>query len=422
MSSNMSSRSIERCRACGARDLALVLDLGEQMLTGVFPRSTAEQVTTGPLQLVKCMAAGGCGLLQLAHSYDLGEMYGDNYGYRSGLNPSMVRHLGAKVARILDTITLRPGDLVVDVGANDGTTLGMYPEGAGADLLGIDPTAAKFKRYYKPHVDLCADFFTAGRLRALRPGKRVRVLTSFSMFYDLEAPMSFMQDVHGVLADDGIWVFEQSYMPAMLSALSYDTVCHEHLEYYALRQVKWMADRVGFTLVGIEFNEVNGGSFSVTAAKTAPGVVESPDVARILEEERAAGLDTLAPYRDFARRAAGSRLGLRAFIDRAKASGKTIAALGASTKGNVLLQYCGITSGDVSEVGEINPDKFGAFTPGSYIPIRPETDVLANAHDYYLVLPWHFRSHFLANPAYDGRTLVFPLPLLEAVTVGSTGA
>jgi NDP-4-keto-2,6-dideoxyhexose 3-C-methyltransferase len=416
------TQPIHRCRVCDSTFLEPVLDLGEQMLTGVFPRAREAQVTSGPLRLVKCTADDGCGLLQLAHSYDLGEMYGDNYGYRSGLNASMVRHLGAKVARIRELVSLRPGDLVVDVGSNDGTTLGTYPESIGADLLGIDPTAAKFRQFYKPHVDLCADFFTAAALRKDRPGKQVRVLTSFSMFYDLESPMAFMRDAHDVLADDGVWVFEQSYMPAMLDALSYDTVCHEHLEYYALKQVKWMADRVGFTIIDIEFNDVNGGSFSVTAAKSTSGMPESPEVARVLAEERARGLDTLAPFEDFARRTAQARAGLRAFLAEAKAQGKTVAALGASTKGNVLLQYCGITIDDVAEVGEVNPDKFGALTPGTFLPIRAETDVLAHGHDYHLVLPWHFRQHFLANPLYAERALVFPLPALQVVRAASESA
>lgn len=416
------TQPLRRCRICGNPHLVQVLDLGEQMLTGVFPRSRDAELTTGPLRLVKCVADGGCGLLQLAHSYDLGEMYGENYGYRSGLNASMVRHLNAKVARICEFISLHQGDLVVDVGSNDGTTLGAYPESIGVDLLGIDPTAAKFRQYYRSDVDLCANFFTAGTLREVRPSKQVRVLTSFSMFYDLEAPMAFMQDVHDVLADDGIWVFEQSYMPAMLDALSYDTVCHEHLEYYALKQVKWMADRVGFTIVDVEFNDVNGGSFSATAAKSTSGMPESPEVARILAEERARGLDTPVPFEDFARRTAQSRDGLRAFLAKAKAEGKTIAALGASTKGNVLLQYCGITTDDVAEVGEVNPDKFGAMTPGTFLPIRAEADVLAHGHDYHLVLPWHFRRHFLANPAYEGRTMVFPLPTLQVVHAGGIHA
>lgn len=408
---------ISRCRICGNSHLVEVLDLGEQMLTGVFPRSRNTRVTKGPLRLVKCVGDDACGLLQLAHTFDLAEMYGDNYGYRSGLNSGMVAHLYAKVERVLRRVSLRAGDLVVDVGANDGTTLGAYPESLGIDLLGIDPTGAKFLQYYKPYVDLCADFFTIDTLRKVRPGKQVRVLTSFSMFYDLESPMAFMRDVRDVLTDDGIWVFEQSYMPAMLDSLSYDTVCHEHLEYYALKQIKWMADRIGLTIVDIEFNEVNGGSFSVTAAKAASGLPESPDVARILAEEQRRGFDTLAPFEDFALRVEVSRDELRAFVAKAKEEGKKIAALGASTKGNVLLQYCGITTDDIIEVGEINPDKFGALTPGSFLPIHAEAEVLARGYDYFLVLPWHFRCHFLANSAYAGCMLVFPLPTLQAIRV-----
>lgn len=409
---------ISCCRVCGSRQLVDILDLGEQMLTGVFPTARDASVTSGPLRLVKCSGTGACGLVQLANSYDLGEMYGDNYGYRSGLNASMVSHLQGKVARLLDRVALREGDLVVDVGSNDGTTLNAYPKGRGLDLVGIDPTADRFRQYYDSGIEVCADFYSAGRLRALRPGKPVRILTSFSMFYDLESPMAFMQDVHDVLGDDGVWMFEQSYLPAMLAASSYDTVCHEHLEYYALKQIKWMADRIGFVLIDVEFNDVNGGSFSVIAAKAASGAVESPEVARILEEESAAGLDSLAPYKAFASRTEASRDALRKFLDDARAQGKTVAALGASTKGNVLLQYCGIDRDDIAVVGEVNPDKFGAMTPGTWLPIRPEAEVLARGFDYFIVLPWHFRRSFLANPAYAGRTLVFPLPRLEVIAAG----
>lgn len=410
--------ALTHCRICGNADLVLVLDLGQQMLTGVFPRTRDTDVTIGPLQLVKCMGAAACGLLQLAHSYDAGEMYGENYGYRSGLNSSMVAHLREKVSRLQQRLALRPGDLVVDIGSNDGTTLAAYPDDAGLDLLGIDPTAEKFREYYKSGIHLCAAFFSADTFRRVRPGKSIRILTSFSMFYDLEAPMEFMRDVHNVLADDGLWVFEQSYMPAMLAKLSYDTVCHEHLEYYALRQVKWMTDRTGFTIVDVEFNEVNGGSFSVTVAKTASDQVESREVVGIITAETAAGLDTLKPFSEFAQRAAASRAEFRAFIDGVHAAGGRIAALGASTKGNVLLQYCNISPEDIKEVGEVNPEKFGALTPGTWLPIRAEAEVLADRFEFLVVLPWHFRPHFLQNPAYAGRKLVFPLPALEVIQAG----
>ena len=233
-------KKAEKCRICGNTRLQCVLDLGQQMLTGVFPRAKNANITMGPLRLVKCVGGDEvCGLLQLQHSYDLREMYGENYGYRSGLNASMVAHLHNKVKRILGQVQLNKGDLVVDIGSNDSTTLQAYP--AGPVCVGIDPTGVKFSNYYPAHIQLIPDFFSAAVLKERFPGKKAKVITSFSMLYDLEDPISFMREVHDVLADDGVWMFEQSYMPTMLETNSYDTVCHEHLEFYALRQIKWMA-------------------------------------------------------------------------------------------------------------------------------------------------------------------------------------
>lgn len=400
------------CRICGNTDLQRVLELGDQMLTGVFPRTKGADVTVGPLNLVKCCGDGSCGLLQMEHSYALDEMYGENYGYRSGLNASMVRHLEAKVARIRTLVTLAPGDLVIDIGSNDCTTLRAYTE-PGLMLVGVDPTGTKFREYYPDHVTLIPDFFSAGLVEARLPGRKAKVVTSFSMFYDLEAPLSFMQQVHSVLADDGIWVFEQSYMPAMLATNSYDTVCHEHLEFYGLTQIQWMAERVGFVIRDVEFNDINGGSFSVTVAKAAAGIPALPEVQALLDREAADGLATLAPYQAFAARVRGSREQLLAFVTQARAAGKTIGALGASTKGNVLLQYCSVTPDQIFAVGEVNPEKFGSYTPGTWLPIIPEAELLASNPDYLIVLPWHFREFFETSAAFNGRTLVFPLPVLS---------
>jgi hypothetical protein len=406
------AKKIEKCRICGNSVLECVLDLGSQTLTGIFPRTKDAKITAGPLRLVKCV--GGetvCGLLQLEYSFDSAEMYGQNYGYRSGLNASMVTHLRRKVEKILGQVELSAGDLVVDIGSNDSTTLQAYP--TGPVLVGIDPTGAKFHSYYPAHISLIPDFFSAALLKQRFPGKKAKVITSFAMFYDLEDPISFMRQVHEVLADDGIWVFEQSYMPAMLRTNSYDTVCHEHLEFYGLRQIKWMADRTGFKIVDVEFNDVNGGSFSVTVSKAVGSESISPLVQKILEEERTMGLDTLAPFHAFAERTAKSKHDLTQFIERARNEGKTVAGLGASTKGNVLLQYCGLTDKDIPYIGEVNSDKFGCYTPGTLIPIIAESELLAMKPDYLVVLPWHFRKFFEENPKYSHLNLVFPLPDLS---------
>jgi hypothetical protein len=401
---------------CGNTHLECVLDLGEQMLTGVFPKQKFAQVSKGPLRLVKCIGneESVCGLLQLENSYDLAEMYGENYGYRSGLNASMVAHLHQKVEKILHNIELKIGDLVIDIGSNDSTTLQAYPP-SGVELVGVDPTGIKFSKYYPSHIQLIPDFFSSALIRARFPEKRARVITSFSMFYDLEDPMGFMAQIYEVLADDGVWVFEQSYMPKMLETNSYDTVCHEHLEFYALRQIKWMTDRIGFKIIDVEFNDINGGSFSVTVAKSLGNSVEHPSVRAILDAERAKGLNTLVPYREFEKRVANSRQELLRFVREAQSQGKVIAALGASTKGNVLLQYCGLTETDVPRVGEVNAEKFGCYTPGTWIPIVPESELVQNEPDYLIVLPWHFKKFFLENRKWKKAKLVFPLPHLEIV-------
>lgn len=407
------AKRIDACRICGNRTLEPVLDLGHQALTGVFPKSKDEHITVGPLSLVLCSGKESCGLLQLAHSYEASEMYGANYGYRSGLNASMVAHLRRKVERVEALGLLQPGDIALDIGANDGTTLRQY---LTKDLkrVGMDPTGAKFREYYPPEIQLIADFFSAANFRAAFGDEaRAKVVTSFSMFYDLDDPTEFMRQVHSILADDGIWVFEQSYMPLMLETNSYDTVCHEHLEYYALEQIRWMTDRTGFEIVDVELNDVNGGSFSITVQKPGGPLFPTPAVTELMARETAMGLRDLATYAAFRQRVDHARDELLAFLKAAKQDGKRVVGLGASTKGNVLLQYCGIDSDLLDSIGEVNPDKFGAYAPGTLIPIRNEQELLAEKPDYFLVLPWHFRSFFESQPRYAGCKLVFPLPSLS---------
>ncbi len=212
---------------------------------------------SGQLELAKC---GACDLVQLTHSFDSSLLYGHTYGYRSGLNDSMVRHLHSIVHDIVRRVTLAKGDLVIDIGSNDGTTLRAYPD-RGLDFLGIDPTGAKFKRFYPSDVRLVPDFF--GRRGKKRGGtkKAAKVVTSIAMFYDLEDPGEFMKEVASVLAKDGVWIFEQSYLDSMLRTNSYDTICHEHLEYYGLKQIHRMTEAAGLKIMDVTFSEANGGSF-----------------------------------------------------------------------------------------------------------------------------------------------------------------
>jgi len=403
-------KEIVGCRICRSTDLVTVLDLGEQALTGIFPRSATDAVTVGPLILVKCM--GGCGLLQLKHSYTLSEMYGDQYGYRSGLNASMVRHLREKVDHIKQYGLLDKGDIVLDIGSNDGTTLAQY-ELDDIRLVGMDPTSAKFKEYYVDNALAIADFFNADTFRKHFGEEKAKIVTSFSMFYDLEDPVAFVKEIRGIIHDNGIWVLEQSYLPMMLETNSYDTVCHEHLEYYTLAQIEWMMDRCDMRVVDVSLNGVNGGSFSVVVQPNTGQLPVAESVAKLRLSEQLGLLDDLAIYSAFRDRVMNSRIALIDFLREASEKNKTVVALGASTKGNVVLQYCNITGSMVSSVGEVNPDKYGAVTPGTHIPILDESDVLADNPDYVLILPWHFRDFFEEQEKYKSLNLVFALPYLE---------
>lgn len=414
-------KEINKCRICGNSALDTILNLGKQSLTGVFPPDKNYNLTSGPLELVKCRDnndSKSCGLVQLRHSYDSGEMYGKNYGYRSGLNQSMVLHLQQKVQNILKKVALSEGDIVLDIGSNDSTLLQAYPH-YNINLLGMDPTGKKFKDYYPSYIKLIPDFFSAATFKKIFGDKKAKIITSIAMFYDLESPLDFMQDIYNSLDDNGVWVFEQSYLMSMLDANAYDTVCHEHLEYYGIKQVKWMCDKIGFRIIDIEINDINGGSFSVMVCKKNASYAENKEkLARLLETEKERGLHTLKPYKEFEKRVLKHKTDLIKFIKDLKKQNKKILGYGASTKGNVVLQYCGLTADDIPFIAEVNKDKFGCYTPGTKIPIISEAEAKSMKPDYLLILPWHFKENILfREKGYlaNGGKFIFPLPKIEVV-------
>jgi hypothetical protein len=408
-------RRLTGCRITGSDNLVPVLDLGTQALTGVFPRDRDQPVTAGPIDLVLCPDSG---LLQLGHSYDHEEMYGMNYGYRSGLNQSMVQHLRAKARTLQRLVPLEAGDIVLDIGSNDATLLSAY-DVPGLRRVGIDPTGIKFRDFYTDGIELVPDFFSADAFRSKFPIGKARIVTSIAMFYDLEAPREFVADVEQVLAPDGIWHFEQSYMPAMLRMNAYDTICHEHLEYYSLGVVKRLLEEAGLRVIDVQTNDVNGGSFAVSAARHDAGLATNDVIIDwMLEQEDRLGLNSTRPYHAFRDRVFDHRDRLTSLIRRLNADGNVVAGYGASTKGNVVLQFCGFDTSDIRCIAEVNPDKFGAFTPGTYIPIASEAEVRAMKPDYMIVLPWHFRNSIIARERdyiESGGKLIFPLPDIEIV-------
>jgi len=353
-------------------------------------------------------------------------MYGSNYGYRSGLNPSMVEHLSELASDATARTPLRPGDLVLDIGSNDGTLLRKLAS-PGVTLTGMDPSADKFRQFYPAEAAAICDLFSAGRFQREYGSRKAKIVTSIAMFYDMESPLQFMREVAEVLADDGIWVFEQSYLPAMIESDSFDTICHEHLEYYALAQIQFMTDRSGLKILDVSFDKTNGGSFRVTTAHANGNSAGGDKASAILRREEAGGYREAAVYSQFRDRVRRHKEEIPRYLREAKRQGQKVFGYGASTKGNVVLQYCGITSEEIPFIADVNPDKFGCFTPKSLIPIISEEEAKAQQPDAFFVFPWHFREFIVAkerNFLARGGRLIFALPVLEAVdaTPDSEGA
>lgn len=411
---------INKCRICGNKNLVPILDLGVQALTGVFPKKN-EEIERGPLELVKCFDNGqnkSCGLVQLGHDYEMKKLYGDNYGYRSGLNKSMINHLADIVKKIEDKVDLKDNDLVIDIASNDGTLLSCY-QNKKLDLLGIDPTSKKFSEYYPVYINKIADFFSEDVVKKNRGNKKAKVVTSIAMFYDLPNPLEIMKQIERVMDDNGIWVVEQSYMPDMIKNISYDTICHEHLEFYALKQFKWMADKTNLKIIDIEFNDTNGASFVITFAKKNSNYIEILEkINELLIIEEQEGFNQLEVYKIFGEKSEQHKKELLELLSKLKKEGKKVFGYGASTKGNVLLQYCGLTKNDIPMIADVNEYKFGRVTPGTAIPIVSESEAKTLKPDYFLVLPWHFKKNIIIREKDfldNGGKLIFPLPKIEII-------
>ena len=403
---------ISSCRISKKSDLIQVVNLGSQDYCGHFPSSRSEQVPKGVLSLSWSPSSG---LLQLDQELDIAPMYSDNYGYRSGLNKEMVSHLKSKTIKLQNLTDIENGDLVLDIGSNDGTLLGNYPK--SLRRVGIDPTYSKFKHYYDSDIEGYESFFSGEYYMEKVGGIKAKIITSISMFYDLPDPNKFVGDIKNILDERGIWLFEQSYLPMMLEANSYDTICHEHIEYYSLDVINSLLKNHDLKIIDVSLNKVNGGSIELIATHAQNNTFDEPPyVSFLLDQEKRLGLDTIEPYINFSHKIKDHRSDLKSLISEYNDRGKKIGALGASTKGNVLLQYCNLTEEEIFSIGEVNEEKFNKLTPGSLIPIIKQEDLLKQKPDVLMILPWHFRSTFIKtceNFVNSGGKLLFPFPGIE---------
>ncbi len=412
----------QTCRVCGSAALSQAIDLGEQYLQGSFFKAGVSEppLRKLPTSLVRCdpmRNERACGLLQMEYTVPPAILYA-SYWYRSGTNQTMRTHLQGIVADGLEMMT-RPPELVLDIGCNDGTLLSYYPE--AVEKFGIDPSDIGTE-VHLPRTQVVRDLFPSKELSRLMGERRFDVITAIAMFYDLEAPVEFVHGIAQLLSPRGLWIFEMSYMPTMLKKGMYDTICHEHLEYYSLAVVERILQEAGMKIVRAELNDSNGGSIRCFASHADQFEFKDAaflsNIARLREQEFAMALDTDRPYRHFQDRINVHKEELSQLIWGLKREGKKIHIYGASTKGNTILQWCDFDNRVIDFAAERNPAKYGAKTLGTDIPIISEEESRALRPDYYLVLPWHFRDEFLQRERHtleSGTGLIFPLPSIEIV-------
>lgn len=409
------------CRICNSSALTKVIDLGAQHLQGSFIKPGKEmpplrKISTEIFRCDPTKDEKACGLLQMAITVPPSILY-SAYWYRSGTNQTMRDHLKG-IANAGVELIEKDRARVLDIGCNDGTLLNYYPD--TFIKYGVDPSDVA--QEIDKRIYVIQDTFPSSELINLIGKERLDIITSIAMFYDIEDPISFVKNIKTILSEDGIWIFEMSYMPAMLEMNSYDTICHEHLEYYSFAVIENLLHRCGMKVVKVEFNDINGGSIRCYGTHESNFKFKSQAFSQTLEQVRQQEfdleLDTDKPYRNFQERIDKHKEELATLLKKLKREGKKIHIYGASTKGNTILQWCGIDNSLIDYAADRNPEKDGARTIGTDIPIISEEKSRAMNPDYYLVLPWHFRKEFLEREKAaltKGIGFIFPLPNIEIV-------
>lgn len=401
---------IKNCRSCKSKFLTKIYTLGRQSLTGIFPSKKNAKISKGDLSMVIC---NKCKLLQLEHNFDANEMYGSNYGYMSSLNKSMISHLKLKALGLKKRYQLKSNMKILDIGSNDGTFLSFFNN--KYKLFGCDPTISKFSKYYRKDINQIPSFFSS----KLFENKKFDLISSISMFYDLPDPLTFAKEINSILNNNGVWHIELSYMPMMIKNRSYDTICHEHLEYYSLKSLKYLLDKANFKIINLSFNQINGGSIELDVTKKRSKLKECKHLINwVLESERLNKYNEIEKHKLFFKECQNHKILLKKLLLTLKKQNKKILGYGASTKGNVLLQYCNIDSKILNYIAEVNKFKFNKFTPGSNIKIISEQEAKRRKPDYLLVLPWHFKDHIIKkeqNFLKNGGKMIFPLPDIEII-------
>jgi hypothetical protein len=398
---------IKNCRNCKNPKFVKLFSLGNQSFTGKFTPKKIK-VKKGLLELIMCSK---CNLIQLAHNYDLNYMYGPDYGYRTGMNKTMTNHVSNVSKSLSNKVNLSKNDIVLDIASNDGTLLNSYKK--KSFRFAIDPLVNKYKDNYKKINFKVSAFFSLNEI-VKKTNRKFKIITALAVFYDLKDPNKFLREIELILEKDGVLFIEVADLLSMLKYNMFDAICHEHLIYYTSKIILEMTKKNNLRVFDIKFNDINGGSTQYyICKKNAKYINNDLKLKKVLKNEKKFKLDKKNTYQKFILKIKKIRVKIVQLILNAKKRNEKIHGYGASTKGNVLLQYFNLNKNHIDFIADRNPKKFNLYTPGTKIKIVSEKFSRKIKPDYYLVLPWHFKKEILKREQKtikNGSKFIFPLP------------
>ena len=412
-------KKIHKCRICGNKNLKKILGLGTQTLTSVFVNKNEKAPDVSPLDLIYCSGSSNqvCNLVQLKHTADIGKMYGTTYGYLSSISSTMVAHLNDIKNLANKKVNFKKNDKILDIGCNDGTLLNMFVKNKNIDLIGIDPSSVKFRHLFNKKIQVIEKFFNKENILKEVGTCKFKLITSIAMFYDIDDPFKFVKDVYDLLDDNGVWIVEVAYLSTMMKNLAYDQVMHEHLTYLGFKQMHWLIKKNNMKIIDFSTNLINGGSILITVSKNKSKLKDNKTkVQNFLKKEKK--YITSKSLNLFKERVQNHKNEVTTLLNNIKKNKKVVYGYGASTKGNVILNYCNISKKLMNKICDENKMKNGQVTPGSRIPIITKKQMRKENPDYLYVFIWPLRKEVLrAEKEFidKGGTIIFNLPKIHFV-------
>ena len=404
---------IKNCRNCKNTELFDLFSLGKISFTGRFPNTIRQNVPKAYLNVLMCKK---CKLVQLDRNFDLNYLYGKSYGYRTGINKTMTDHVKKIVRKCSALVKLKSKQYVLDIGSNDATLLNFYAN----DIIkvGVDPLVNKYKKFYKKINYKISNFFKIKDIEKIKIKKKFKIISGLSVFYDLRDPNKFIKEIKKILDDNGVFVLEHVDLYYIIKNNIFDTICHEHLIFYSSKIIIEMMKNNGLKVFNHEYNEINGGSSRYYICHSKTNFKVSKNIKKVLLRENLQGIELKKTYKLFFTKILNEKIKLIKLIKKIKNEKQDIHGYGASTKGNVLLQFYNINNKVVNYIADRNPLKWNSFTPGTRIKIISESQSRKIKPHFYLVLPWHFKNEILIrekNIRKKGTKFIFPLPKVRVV-------